>query len=292
MSNEIVSSKPKFSVTIQSDAMKKLINNTLGDPERAKRFIASITSAVASNPALQECENNSIVAGALLGEALNLSPSPVLANYYLVPYENKKRGIKEAQFQMGWKGFYQLAVRSGQYKSINVIEIKDGELVSYDPLNEEIEVNIITDDLLRETKETIGYYASFTYLNGFKKILYWSKDKMLAHANRYSKAFDLETYKKIQAGQIPEKDMWKYSSPWYTMTDEMSKKTILKQLISKYGIMSIDMQEAVVKDQSVINQDGTYNYVDNDNVVLESEIVKEEPKKEKASKQVSLDEVE
>ena len=101
MANEITNSKPKFSVVVQSDMYKKLINNTLGDPERAKRFIASITSAVATNPALQECEAGSILSGALLGEALNLSPSPQLGQYYLVGYKDKNTGTTNAQFQLG-----------------------------------------------------------------------------------------------------------------------------------------------------------------------------------------------
>ena len=294
MNNQVTNSKPKFSVALQTDKMKNLINNTLQDPDRARRFVTAITSAVATNPALQECDNGSIIAGALLGESLNLSPSPVLANYYLIPFDNKKKGIKEAQFIMGWRGYYQLAVRSGQYKRINVIEIKDGELIGFNPLTEEIKVNIIENDLLREQKETIGYYAYFEYLNGFTKALYWSKEKMLQHANKYSKSFDLATYNKIKAGQIPEKDMWKYSSPWYSMTDDMSKKTILKQLISKYGIMSIDMQEAIVKDQSVLKEDNTYEYVDTPEQIFDSEVIEldTEEIKKKASKVTKLDEVE
>lgn len=289
MANEVVNSKPKFSVVIQSDAYKKLINNTLGDPERARRFVAAISSAVATNPSLQECESGSILSAALLGESLNLSPSPQLANYYLVPYENRKKGVKEAQFQLGWKGLYQLAIRSGQYKNINVLPIKEGELISYDPLNEEIEVNIITDDTVRENAKTVGYYASFTYLNGFKKILYWSKEKMLAHAERYSKAFSISDYEKIQSGKIKKEDLWKYSSPWYTMTDDMGCKTVLKQLLSKYGVLSIEMQDAVIKDQAVIREDNSYEYVDNDATIINAEDA--EVKEVKTNKPKTLDEV-
>lgn len=263
MANSIANTKPKFSVAIQTDTYKKLISNTLGDENRAKRFVAAISSAVATNKTLQECSPGSILSAALLGESLNLSPSPQLANYYIVPYDNKKTGEKEGQFQLGWKGLYQLAIRSGQYKNINVLPIKKGELVSYNPLDEEIEVNIITDDTEREKAETIGYYASFTYLNGFKKILYWSKEKMINHADRYSKAFNKSDYEKLLAGKIPEKDMWKYSSPWYSLFDDMGCKTVLKQLLSKYGVLSTEMQEAVIKDQAVINTDNTYEYVDN-----------------------------
>lgn len=101
MANSIANTKPKFSVAIQTDTYKNLISRTLGDENRAKRFVASISSAVATNPALQECEAGTILSGALLGEALDLSPSPVLGMFYLVPYEDKKNGVKNAQFQIG-----------------------------------------------------------------------------------------------------------------------------------------------------------------------------------------------
>ena len=127
---ELVKSQPKFSVAIQSDAYKKLINQTLGDKDKAQRFIASISSAVAVNPTLQECQAGTILSGALLGESLNLSPSPQLGFYYLVPFNDTKKGYKVAQFQLGYKGYIQLAIRSGYYKKLNVMAIKKGELVN------------------------------------------------------------------------------------------------------------------------------------------------------------------
>ena len=135
MKNEIVNSKPKFSVVIQSDTYKKLINNTIGDPKKSQRFIASISSAVATNPTLQECDSVSIISGALLGEALNLSPSPTLGRYYLVPYNCKDANgnvIKKAQFQIGYKGILELCMRSGQYSDIDAIEIHEGEFIGRD----------------------------------------------------------------------------------------------------------------------------------------------------------------
>lgn len=249
---------PKFSVAITTDGYKKLINNTLGDPERAKRFIATITSAVAVNQALQECDAGTILAGALLGESLNLSPSPQLGQFYLVPFNDRKAGVAKAQFILGYKGYLQLAMRSGQLKKINAVEIKEGELISFDPLYEEIEVKLIEDWNEREAMPTIGYYAFFELLNGFRKAIYWSKEQMMSHADKYSMAFSRLAYEKIQNGEIADKDMWKYSSFWYKQFDEMAKKTMLRQLISKGGCpMSTEMQQAFVSDNETleINKD-------------------------------------
>lgn len=259
--------RPKFSVAIQSEAYKNLINNTLNDPKRASRFIANITSAVSVNPALQECDASTILSAGLLGEALNLTPSPQLGQFYLIPFDDKKRGCKVATFVIGYRGYVQLAIRSGQYRKINVLPIKEGELVSFDPMTEEIEVNLIEDDDAREEAPTIGYYAMFEYTNGFRKAMYWSKKKMMAHADRYSKAFNKKSYEDLKAGKIPQSEMWKYSSFWYQDFDAQACKTMLRQLISKWGIMSVEMQKALEYDQGVaVVKDGKLGgveYVDN-----------------------------
>ena len=270
----------KLSVYLQNDAVKKQINQVVGG-KNGTRFISSIVSAVQSTPALQECTSPSIVNAALLGEALNLSPSPQLGQFYMVPFDNKKKGCKEAQFQLGYKGYIQLAIRSGYYKKLNVLAIKEGELVRYDPLDEEVEVNLIEDDILREEAPTMGYFAMFEYENGFRKTLYWSKKKMLAHAEKYSFAFykngGAKSLELLEQGKIPEKDMWKYSSFWFKDFDGMALKTMLRQLISKWGIMSIDLQNAIDKDMAVIHEDGKTEYVDavkaeDDGVVADQEL--------------------
>lgn len=239
-------SKQKFSVAIQTEGYQKLINNTLGDPEQSRLFIANISSAVASNPALQDCTPKSILSGALLGNALKLSPSPQLGQIYLVPFNNRKEGTKEAQFILGYKGYLQLAQRSGQYKKINVVAIKKGELVSYDVLTEEIEVNLIEDNTKREATATIGYYAMFEYLNGYQKTIYWSKEKMEAHAQKYSAGYKTK----------------KGDTPWEKDFDSMAFKTMLRQLISKWGIMSIDLQTAFTSEGKTIKEDLTPTFVD------------------------------
>lgn len=279
MENNLVKKQPTFSVVIQSDMYKKLINNTLGDPKKATRFIASITSAVATNPALQECEPSSIVAGALVGEALELSPSPVLGEYYLVPFKNSKEGVTKAQMQIGYKGYLHLAIRSGQYKDIDVFEIHEGEFKGRDKETGKFKFEFIENEAERLSKPVIGYMGYFELLNGFRKTLYISKEEMEQHANTYSKAFNLEDYKKLQAGQIPEKDLWKYSSFWYKNFDTMAFKTVLRQLISKWGIMSIQLQEAFTKDMAVMKDNGDYEYVDSPTYEEEPVFVKEEEKK-------------
>lgn len=251
--------KQTFSAFLAQDAMKKKINEMVGG-EKGQQFVTSIISAVSTNPQLAECDNASIVSAALLGQALNLSPSPQLGQYYMVPFNDNKRGCKVAQFQIGYKGYIQLAIRSGQYKKLNVLAIKEGELKKYDPLNEEIEVELIENEEEREKATTIGYYAMFEYLNGFRKTIYWSKEKMEAHALKYSMG-----YRAKKGYTFWEKDF-----------DGMAYKTMLRQLISKWGIMSVDltMQKALESDMAVINDNGTYDYIDNSNEFeMETEIV-------------------
>ena len=266
VSNSLVTkngAKPQtFSAFLTSDAIKNRINAMVGGKD-GQKFISAIISAVSVNPTLSECEHSSILSAALLGESLKLSPSPQLGQYYLVPFNDKKRGSKVAQFQLGYKGYIQLAIRSGYYKKLNVLAIKEGELVKFDPLNEEISVNLVEDDIEREALPTIGYYAMFEYQNGFKKAMYWSREKMMSHADKYSMAFSSEKYRDLLEGKIPQNEMWKYSSFWYKDFDGMAYKTMLRQLISKWGIMSIDLQTALDKDMAAINEDGTVDYVDN-----------------------------
>lgn len=232
--------KGQFMAYLTRDAVKNQINAVLGGAA-GQRFISAITSAVQATPGLKACTNTSIVSGALLGESLKLSPSPQLGQFYLVPFGDK------AQFVLGYKGMIQLAIRSGQYKKLNVLAIKAGELVSYDPLNEEITVNLIQDEEARENAPTVGYYAMFEYVNGFKKTLYWSKAKMEAHAERYSAG-----YKAKKGYTFWEKDF-----------DAMAYKTMLRQIISKWGVMTTEMTTAYLADGATIKEDLTPVYVDN-----------------------------
>ena len=261
VNNSLAAKKNRQSMAmyLTGDAVKNQINSIVGG-KNGTRFISAVVSAVNNNPALQECTNQSILAAALLGESLNLSPSPQLGQYYMVPFDDKEKG-KVAQFQLGYKGYIQLAIRSGQYKKLNVLSIKEGELIRFDPLNEEIEVQLIEDEEQREQAATIGYYAMFEYVNGFRKALYWSKKKMEAHALKYSKGY---------ASDKRKGTAWTF---WSRDFDGMAYKTMLRQLISKWGIMSIDMVTALDADMAVIREDGTKEYVDN----VESDAVESAP---------------
>lgn len=278
MANEVIT-KPKSQVTFSgfmtSDGIKKKVNEIIGSKERGSRFISSIISAVSTNPQLGQCENASILSGALLGESLNLSPSPQLGRYYLVPFKDKNRGMV-AQFLLGYKGYLELAQRSGQYKDINVIEVKEGEYKGRDKLTGNPTFEFIEDDDIRDSKETIGYMASFTLLNGFTKTLYMTKKQMEDHALQYSNGY-----------RADKKNKTAYTF-WSKDFDGMAFKTLLRQLISKWGVMSIDMQNAYEGDMAVINEDGSKNYVDN---VPDAEFeVVEQPSEENRDVK-SLDEV-
>lgn len=282
--NQMARQKPKFSVAITTDGYKKLITNTLGDPNRAKRFVASITSAVATNAALQDCDAGTILAGALLGESLNLSPSPQLGQYYLIPFECKVKGPdgkviymtdengqqmkddrgrwkvlteKRAQFVLGYKGYVQLALRSGQYADLDTMTIKEGEYLGMDPCTGKPRFQFVEDDDIREELPVIGYMAFFEYLNGFRKVIYWNRKKMMSHADKYSSAFSASAFEKIQNGEIAEKDMWKFSSFWYKNFDDMAEKTLLRHMISRWGVMSSDLQSAFEKDSTIQDISGT-----------------------------------
>lgn len=252
---------------LTQDAVKNQINSVIGGRD-GQKFIASIVSAVNTNPALSECTNQSILSAALLGESLKLSPSPQLGHYYMVPFNDKEKG-KVAQFQLGYKGYIQLAIRSGQYKKINVLAIKKGELQYFDPLNEDIQVQLMVDDWdAREQAETIGYYAMFELTNGFRKALYWSRKQMESHALKYSQG-----YKR-------DKDKGTAWTFWSKDFNGMAYKTMLRQLISKWGIMSIELQNAFDADMAVINEDGSKSYVENDDSIIDMEQPQETPQQE------------
>ena len=243
MANEVATTKKQgIAGYLAQEAVKANVENVVGAKD-AQRFISSVVSAVQTNPSLAECTNASILSAALLGHSLNLPQSPQIGMFYLVPFKNKTG--TEATFQLSYRGMLQLAMRSGQYKAINVTDIREGEVASYNPIEDTYEFTPETDINKRMSLPIIGYYAHFEMLNGFKKGIYWTKEQINAHAKKYS-----ATYRKGYG-------------LWSTDFDSMARKTLLRQLISKWGIMSVEMERAYVGDQAVIREDGTVDYIDN-----------------------------
>lgn len=246
---DLVKPTQKFSVAIQSDGYKKLINDTLGDKAVALRFVADISTLVANNQTLQDCDPKTVLAAGLLAQSLNLPLAPALGFAYIIGYKNTKKDkngkqyqIYEATFQAGWKAWVQLAIRTGAYEKIGVKPVHEGEVVGQDEFGDDI----IKFNHAFDNKPVVGYFAYFKLTTGFSKTLYWTRSQCDAHGRKYS----------------PEYRMYG-TGKWKDMFDEMAMKTVIKQLISKWGIMSVQMQTMVQADQSVVRDDGTYDYVEN-----------------------------
>lgn len=240
-----MSNLKNFNLTITAPNTQNYLLQVLG--AKKQEFVNNVTALVANDTALQECEPLSIMYSAIKATALDLPLDKNLGFAYVIPYDNKKKGIKEAQFQMGYKGFVQLAIRSGQFKTINVTEIRKGEIVGEDLLTGEVKLQRLPN---RETLSVVGYIAYFRLTNGFEKTLYMSVDDMNIHAMQYSQTF------KSSNKYVKE------NSKWTTDFDAMSKKTVLKLLLNRYAPLSIEMRSAITADQSVITEKGE-EYVDN-----------------------------
>ena len=256
-----VAKEPKAFSQWMDSIGTKIVASSILDENRKNQFVANIVSAVASNPTLQECDKATVLSAALQADALHFPINNSLGYVYLVPFNDKKRNIKVAQFQIGYKGYIQLAIRSGQYKDINVTDVREGELKEYDPLYG-MRFNWVRDYNQRKNLKVIGYAAALELNTGFRKTIYFSLEEMQQHADTYSQAFKLADYEKLLKGQIPQKDLYKFSSFWYKNFDEMAKKTCIRQLLGKWGIMSVEMQKAYENDQASFDAKGVRTYID------------------------------
>lgn len=203
--------------------------------DKAPAFLSSVLTAYNTNPYLRECEPQSILSSAMVAATLDLPINPNLGFAYIVPYK------QVATFQIGWKGLVQLAMRSGQYKTINVCEVYDGQLISADPFVG----SFVFDASAKKSDKVIGYVAYEKLLNGFEKQVYMTKENAEAHAKKFSQSY--------RAGR----------GVWIDDFDSMALKTVLKALLSKWGILSVEMRQAIEHDQAVVDTDGTPVYVDN-----------------------------
>ncbi|MBE8954363.1 MAG: recombinase RecT [Quinella sp. 2Q5] len=210
----------------------------------APSFVSSILTIVRGNAKLLECSPNSIVAAAGIAAALKLPINPSLGFAHIVPYKGK------AQFQMGWRGYVQLAMRSGRYRTLNSGAVCEGQIA---------DIDFVTGEIIRGEKisdEVVGYVAYMKLTDGFEKSLYMSVDELKAHAEKYSQSFAYD----IRSGRK--------SSVWSTNFDAMAKKTVLKKLLSNFGIISIDLKSAALAaalqaDQAIVTEEG-FRYIDNE----------------------------
>ena len=260
--------KLSFSAYANSPQGQKLISYAIKDPKKRSAFVTSIVSAVSANPELQDCTSPSIISAALQGVSLGLAPSPQLGQFYMVPFNAKEKrdksgkvvepACKKATFVMGYRGYIQLAYRSGQYLDIDARPVVQGEYLGKDKYTGRPIFEWIEDDEQRESLPVVGYMAYFELTNGARKVIYWSKEKMLIHADKYSPAFSKDavntarfskvSFADFESGKFLKNDEWKYSSFWYKDFNGMACKTMLRQLITKWGPVSIEMQGAIAQE--------------------------------------------
>lgn len=249
-----------MSAYLTNDTTKKYLESMLGN--NTKSFVTSLSTMVGSNPQLNLCDRKSILGCALKSVGLNLPFDPNLGFCYAIPYKDGQTGDSIATFQMGVKGFIQLALRSGQIRKLNVMAVKEGEFIGRD-ISGDPEIKWLPESD-RVKLDTVGYMAYIQTTAGFEKVVYWSVEEVQKHAEQYSQAYR----NAIKYGK-------KNSVVWIDNFDKMAEKTVLKALISRYAPMSVELQEAIKYDQSAIVIDPVtgeeeVNYVDNvqDAVVL------------------------
>lgn len=238
---------------MSNDSVRKRFEQMLGD--RAGAYMSSVITVVNNSVKLMKCDPKTVLSAAATAAAMNLPIDPNLGFAHIVPYDDNRAGISKAQFQLGAKGYVQLAIRSGQYVRISSNEVREGEVRKYNRFTDEIEYGE------RSGNEVVGYLSYFKLTNGFEKFLYMTKEEMLAHAKRFSKAYGYDLSK------------GKASSPWSKDFDAMGRKTVTKLILSRWGILSIELQNALKLDDAVVyeSENGTLEpeYIDNDGKTID-----------------------
>jgi recombination protein RecT len=217
---------------ISTEGIKKRFTEVMG--KKAAAFLSSIVSATTANTALANAEPMSVISAAMVAATLDLPINPSLGFAHIVPYS----GV--AQFQIGWKGLVQLAMRTGQYKTMNATVIFEGEIIKHDRMTGEI----VFDESKRKSEKVVGYAFYFKLINGYEKTIYWTAEECRAHGKKYSKSF--------ANGR----------GRWTEDFEAMALKTVVKNGLSKWGILSVDMQKAIESDQAAVGEDGEIKYPD------------------------------
>lgn len=265
--NSIVQQKENnvgFTATINMPSVRQMIDKAIGNPDRAASFVSTLISTVNANRKLAECEPASVISAALRGEAMRLSLP--LGQYSIIPYGNT------ANFQLSYKGLAQLAIRSGRYADIGVFDVRQGEYKGKDPRTRRPNIEWLDDDE-RERLPIQGFYGFYELKDGFTRSVYWGHEKILTHADKYSKAFSYELYSKMLKGEMKddEKAKLRGGSPWYDdPTSEghmkMCRKTVLIQMLSD-GIAPLSLELQTALDTEKASEQSEVIYAD-DPVVI------------------------
>lgn len=255
MANEVVK-KPqtglqKFNAMLENTRTQEYLTNVLG--EKKQTFVSNMVALVSSNKALSECDPSTIMFSCLKATALGLALDPSLGLAWVLPYRDNKNNTTVATFQLGAKAYIQLALRTAQYRKINVRDVRQGEIVGEDFVSGEMQFKKLEKD--REKAPIVGYVAMFELINGFSKQLYMSVEELDAHAKRFS-----QTYRKGY-GLWSDKEM----------RGSMMEKTILKRLLSKYGVLSVEMEQAIKSDSAVLGENNSVRYIDNEEDAIDLE---------------------
>lgn len=234
----------KFNAMLENTRTQEYLSNVLG--AKKQTFVSNMVALVASNKALSECDPSTIMFSCLKATALGLPLDPALSMAWVIPFKDNKSGTTVATFQVGARAWLQLALRTGQYQKINVRDVREGEIVGEDFVSGDIVFKKLDKDRMQAS--LVGYVAMFRLTNGFEKQLYMSVEELEAHAKRYS-----QTYRRGY-GLWAEKDM----------KSAMYEKTILKRLLSKWGVLSVELQDAIRSDFAVLGENNSIRYIDNE----------------------------
>ena len=255
MANE-VAKKPqtglqKFNAMLENTRTQDYLANVLG--EKKQTFVGNMVALVSNNKALSECDPSTIMFSCLKSAALDLSLDPALGLSYVIPFRDNKNGITVATWQLGARGYVQLALRSSQFKTLNVRDVREGEIIGEDFVSGDMQFKKLDKD--REKAPIIGYVAFMRLINGFEKQLYMSMEELEAHAKRFS-----QTYRR-GGGLWADKDM----------KQAMCAKTCLKRLLSKYAPLSVEMRDAITSDSAVLGENNSVRYIDNEEDAIDME---------------------
>lgn len=242
-----------FAAAVLSTTMQNQITKSVPDERARARFTSAIIELVSSNTALQKCTPASVISAALRGEGQGL----ILGHgYYVVPYGSK------ASYITSYRGYISLAMASGLYDDLDCLEVREGEFKGRDRLTgkQTVDFSVYTTDEERESHPIVGYYAYFRLKDGFFRSEYWSMEKLIQHASKYSQAFDAELYKRIEDGTATERELEKAQSgsPWYSSTDRMCKKTVLRSLLnSGFAPLSNEVRNFIANDADYVIPEST-----------------------------------